>query len=78
MWFCEDAPPVFFPVSRESGGIRVGVLASSVFVFSVRLVSNLVMSTSFCKLRHSPIRQFTKSVRVQVLRRPYRGREIRH
>jgi hypothetical protein len=38
----------------------------------------LVMSASFCKLRHSPIRQFTKSVRVQLLRRMYRGRELRH
>jgi hypothetical protein len=66
-------PLIFFPVSRESGGIRVGVLASSVFVFSVRLVSDLVMSASFCKLRHSPVRQFTKSLRIQVLRLMYRG-----
>jgi hypothetical protein len=45
---------------------------------SFRLVSNLVMSAIFCKLRHSPIRQFTKGLRVQLLCRMYSGREIRH
>jgi hypothetical protein len=88
--FMPVPPPGSLRLSSFRGrAVRPNVLRlaeSGAFCFGVgllpshprRLVSDLAMSASFCKLRLSPVRQFTKSLRVQLLRRMCRGREIRH